>query len=282
MSEMTMFKNLFSKNDVSRHAFAVVTGAGSGIGRAFALEIANRGGEVICADINIITAQQTVDTINTAGGKAFAVQCDVTNLAQVENLAAQADKLLSAPVDLVVNNAGVGAGGDYIGNISIADWKWVMDINLWGVIHGCHVFAPKLRALNRGGIINVASTASFAAAPLMGPYNATKAAVLAISETLSAEMVGTNIRVSALCPTFVKTNITRDGRISGESSRLADLAMKWTGVSAERVVMSTLNALDRGQLYVLPQLDAKMIWRIKRYAPNTYAQSIGALNRFTR
>ena len=277
-----MFKNLFSKNDVSRHAFAVVTGAGSGIGRAFALEIANRGGEVICADINIITAQQTVDTINTAGGKAFAVQCDVTNLAQVENLAAQADKLLSAPVDLVVNNAGVGAGGDYIGNISIADWKWVMDINLWGVIHGCHVFAPKLRALNRGGIINVASTASFAAAPLMGPYNATKAAVLAISETLSAEMVGTNIRVSALCPTFVKTNITRDGRISGESSRLADLAMKWTGVSAERVVMSTLNALDRGQLYVLPQLDAKMIWRIKRYAPNTYAQSIGALNRFTR
>ncbi len=277
-----MFKNLLSKNHVSKHAFAVVTGAGSGIGRAFAIEIAKRGGEVICADINLTTAKQTAETITSSGGKAFAVECDVTELAQVENLAVQAERLLSAPVDLVINNAGVGAGGKPIGDISIDDWKWVVNINLWGVIHGCHVFAPKLRALNRGGIINVASTASFAAAPLMGPYNATKAAVLAISETLSAEMIGTNIRVSALCPTFVQTNITHNGRISEASSRLADLAMKWTGVPADRVAVNTLNALDRGQLYVLPQLDAKMIWRMKRYAPNVYIQSLGALNRFAK
>ncbi len=275
-----MFKKLFSKNDVSKHAFAVVTGAGSGIGQAFALQIAKRGGEVVCADINLITAQKTADTINAAGGKAFAVQCDVTDLAQVENLAVQAEQLLSAPIDLVINNAGVGAGGHRIGEISMDDWKWVMNVNLWGVIHGCHVFAPKLRALGRGGIINVASTASFAAAPLMGPYNATKAAVLAISETLSAEMVGTDIHVSALCPTFVQTNITRDGRIADSSSRLADQLMKWTGIPAERVAVTTLDALDRGQLYVLPQLDARMIWRMKRYAPAIYTQSLGVLNRF--
>lgn len=275
-----MFKKLFSKNDVSKHAFAVVTGAGSGIGQAFALQIAKRGGEVVCADINLITAQKTADTINAAGGKAFAVQCDVTDLTQVENLAVQAEKLLNAPIDLVINNAGVGAGGHRIGDISMDDWKWVMNVNLWGVIHGCHVFAPKLRALGRGGIINVASTASFAAAPLMGPYNATKAAVLAISETLAAEMVGTDIHVSALCPTFVQTNITRDGRIAESSSRLADQLMKWTGIPAERVAVTTLNALDRGQLYVLPQLDARMIWRMKRYAPAMYTQSLGVLNRF--
>ena len=98
MSIFAMFKNFFSRSSVSKYAFAVVTGAGSGIGQAFAIQIAKRGGEVVCADINLVTAQQTANTINAAGGKAFAVQCDVTDLAQVENLAVQAEKLLSAPI----------------------------------------------------------------------------------------------------------------------------------------------------------------------------------------
>jgi NAD(P)-dependent dehydrogenase (short-subunit alcohol dehydrogenase family) len=268
------------KAKVSKNAHAVVTGAGSGIGRAFALELAKRGGEVVCADINLATAQDTVDLISALGGRAFAVQCDVTVLASVENLATQAEALLAKPIDLVINNAGVGAGGQRIGDTPMDDWTWVMNVNLWGVVHGCHVFAPKLRAQGRGGIINVASTASFAAAPLMGPYNATKAAVLALSETLSAEMAGTNITVTALCPTFVQTNITRDGRIAASSSKLADQLMKWTGISADRVAFTTLNALDRGQLYVLPQLDARMIWRMKRLMPSLYTRGAGLISRF--
>jgi short-subunit dehydrogenase len=263
----------------SRHAAAIVTGAGSGIGEAFAHEIAHRGGRVVCSDINSDTAEATASAIRAAGGDATAFGCDVSRLEQVEQLALEAERWLGVPADLVINNAGVGAGGMNIGDIPMDDWHWVMGVNMWGVIHGSHVFAPKLRALGHGGIINVCSTASFAAAPQMGPYNVSKAAVLALSETLAAEMSGTGVTVTALCPTFVKTNITRDGRIAAGKSDFANKLMKWTGISADRVAKTTLNALDRGQLYVLPQLDARTIWRTKRLVPSAYTRGAGLLSR---
>jgi len=269
-----------AKQKTSTQASAVVTGAGSGIGRAFALELAARGGRVICADINLATAQETVDLIAAKGGQAHALRCDVSQLAEVDALADQAEAWLRGPVDLVINNAGVGAGGQLVGDMPMADWQWALGINLWGVVHGCHVFAPRLRALGRGGIINVCSTASFAAAPRMAAYNVSKAAALALSETLSAEMAGTGIAVTALCPTFVKTNIARDGRISEGSSRLAEKIMDLVGFAPERVARTTLDALDKNQLYVLPQFDARMIWRSKRLAPALYARGAGLINRY--
>ena len=271
--------SMLNKKKVSHAAAALVTGAGSGIGEAFALELARRGSQVVCSDINQHTAEQTAQAIRDSGGSALALACDVSRLEQVEQLAVAAGEWLGQAPSLVINNAGVGAGGQPIGDTPMDDWQWVMGVNLWGVIHGCHVFAPKLRALGRGGIINVCSTASFAAAPLMGPYNTSKAAVLALSETLSAEMSGTGIHVTALCPTFVKTNITRDGRIPDSTSQFANSLMKWTGISATRVARTTLDALDRNQLYVLPQLDARTIWRMKRLVPGTYTRGAGLLNR---
>lgn len=270
---------MLRKNKLTHCTSAVVTGAGSGIGAAFALELASRGTRVVCADIKLATAEQTAAAITAAGGQALAVACDVSQLEQVEQLAASAEQWLGHTPEIVINNAGVGAGGQVIGATPMDDWQWVLGVNLWGVIHGCHVFAPKLREHGRGGIINVCSTASFAAAPLMGPYNTSKAAVLALSETLAAEMSGTGIHVAALCPTFVKTNITRDGRISANTSQFANNLLKWTGISAERVARTTLNALDRNQLYVLPQLDARTIWRMKRFVPGTYTRGAGLLNR---
>jgi len=263
----------------SKQSQAVVTGAGSGIGRAFALELVKRGGRVVCADINLASAKETVGLIEAAGGTAWAVKCDVGVLPQVEALAATAEKHFGSPATLVINNAGIGIGGKAIGEVTMADWKFTMDVNLWGVIHGCHVFAPKLRALGRGGIINVASTASFAAAPTMGPYNVTKAGVLALTETLSAEMSGTDIHVTALCPTFVKTNIVKDGRIDGGSADFAAKLIARTGVSPESVVLKTLTALDRNQLYVVPQLEAKAVWAAKRLSPAFYTRGAGLLNR---
>ncbi|MDQ8036388.1 MAG: SDR family NAD(P)-dependent oxidoreductase [Pedobacter sp.] len=271
---------MFGKK-ISKSASAVVTGAGSGIGRAFALELARRGGRVVCADISLVTAEETVRMIEAAGGRALALQCDVSELAAVENLAVKSEQWLGAPANLVINNAGVGVGGKPIGEIPIEDWHWTVGVNMWGVVHGCHVFAPKLRALGQGGIINVCSTASFAAAPTMGPYNLTKAAVLALSETLSAEMAGSGIHVTALCPTFVKTNIVKAGRIPQGSSKMAQRLMEWSGHSAESVAKTTLDALDRNQLYVLPQFDARMIWRLKRYAPVSYSRGSGLLGRLS-
>lgn len=268
------------RNRRSHRARAVVTGAGSGIGRAFALEIAARGGRVVCADIDEARADETVALIERAHpGAAHAFRCDVSRREDVEVLARFAETVFDAPVSLVINNAGVGIGGKHVGDIGFADWEWALGINLWGVVHGCEIFTPLLRAGGGGGIVNVASAAGFAAAPSMAVYNTSKAAVLSLSETMSAELAGTGIAVTVLCPTFVKTNVARDGRITDGSQRLTESLMRWTGFTPERVARTTLDANDRGRLYVLPQLDAQLVWRLKRYFPTQYTQVLGLLDR---
>ncbi|WP_405490151.1 SDR family NAD(P)-dependent oxidoreductase [Nocardia sp. NBC_00511] len=264
----------------SHAAKAVVTGAGSGIGRAFALEIAARGGEVVCADIDKDRADETVRLIESTHGRtAHAVFCDVSRREDVASLALHAELIFGGPPTLVINNAGVGIGGKPVGDIGFGDWEWALGINLWGVVHGCEIFAPQLRAAGRGGIINVASAAGFAAAPGMAAYNVSKAAVVSLSETMAAELSGSGVAVTALCPTFVKTNVVSDGRITSGSSRLADALMRWTGFSPDRVAATTLDAHDRGVLYVLPQLDARVVWHLKRHFPALYTHSLGVLNR---
>ena len=137
---------IFSKKPKPSHnAYAVVTGAGSGIGRSFAMELAKRGGTIVCADINLDAAQETVVLIESqTQGKAFAVQCDVGNKEQVRALAEDAEKLMSHSVTLLINNAGVGLGGKF-DEVSLEDWQWCMHVNLWRVIHGCHYFVPKFK-----------------------------------------------------------------------------------------------------------------------------------------
>lgn len=262
---------------ISYGASAVVTGAGSGIGRAFAQTLAARGSRVVCADIDLGRAQETVEMIG--GGQARAVSCDVTSYEQVSELAKVSENWLGRPADLVINNAGIGTGGLPVGTMSMSDWESTLDINLWGVIYGCQVFTPLLREQRFGGIINVASAASFAAAPMMAAYNVSKAGVLALSETLSAELSGSGVKVTVLCPTFVKTNIVSDGRISGSVSGLAASVMKYTGVSPERIARGTLDAHDRGRFYVVPQLDAKLVWHLKRHTPNPYRWGAGLIGR---
>jgi NAD(P)-dependent dehydrogenase (short-subunit alcohol dehydrogenase family) len=269
----------------SRGADAVITGAGSGIGAAFATELARRGGRVVCSDLDEASARTTADAINDTGGRAMSMRCDVSDLDDVHRLADEPQTWFGGPPTLVINNAGVGAGGLPIGETSLDDWHWVLDVNLWGPIHGCHVFAPILKDAacsgQLGGIINVASAAAFGAAPGMAAYNVSKAGVLSLSETLAAELSGTGVAVTALCPTFVKTNIVEAGRISDRSSQLADRLMRWTGFSAERVARMCLDTLDRGGLYCVPQPDARIGWGIKRFTPTVYTRAVGLTTRVT-
>ncbi|WP_411688551.1 SDR family NAD(P)-dependent oxidoreductase [Acinetobacter indicus] len=268
---------LFAKKvRLSQQAYAVVTGAGSGIGRSFALELARRGGSVICADINLAAAQATAKQIkHQFATAAFALQCDVGVAEQVQQLAEQSEQLLGHPVTLLINNAGVGLGGKF-DEVSLADWQWCMQVNLWGVIHGCHYFVPKLKQQGGGAIINVASAAGYTAAPEMTAYNVSKSSVLALSETLSAELRGANIRINVLCPTLVPTNIMKNGRLPAHYSGLADhLLTHHAFVSCEQVVAQTLNNLDRGELYTIPQPDAKLFWWFKRAAPRLYTKLLG-------
>src|SRR6202011_1999253 len=263
---------------VSHHARAVVTGAGSGIGAAFAIELARRGSRVVCSDINEVAAKRTVSAIADIGGEAVAITCDVTRLDEVVDLAKQSQSWFGAAPTLVINNAGVGSGGAPIGELSIEDWQWVLGINLWGPIHGCHVFAPILRTADPSdaprGIINVASAAAFGAAPGMAAYNVSKAGVLSLSETLAAELSGSAVNVTVLCPTFVKTNIVESGRIPDETTQIATRIMRWTGFSPTKVARICLDAHDRGELYCMPQLEAKIGWNVKRLVPGTYTRGM--------
>ncbi|HXB89778.1 SDR family NAD(P)-dependent oxidoreductase [Mycobacterium sp.] len=272
-------------NKVSHNALAVVTGAGSGIGAAFAVELARRGGRVVCSDINEVAAAKTVSTIIDNGGEAVAITCDVSRFDDVRELAAQSESWLGAAPTLVINNAGVGSGGAPIGELPLDDWQWVLGINLWGPIHGCHVFAPILRSAepsNRPrGIINVASAAAFAAAPSMAAYNVSKAGVLSLSETLAGELSRSAVKVTVLCPTFVKTNIVESGRIAEETTQLATRLTRWIGFSADKVARICLDTHDRGELYCMPQLEAKIGWSVKRLVPGTYTRGMGLVSRVT-
>ena len=266
----------------SHRADAVITGAGSGIGAAFATELARRGGRVLCSDIDLDAATATADTLRSTGTEASAVRCDVTDIDDVYRLADAARSFFDGAPTVVINNAGVGAGGASIGEIDLADWKWVLSVNLWGPIHGCHVFAPILRDAGRpAGIVNVASAAAFGAAPGMAAYNVSKAGTLSLSETLSAELAGTGVTVTALCPTFVKTNIVSAGRISESSTHLADSLMRWIGFSPDRVARTCLDTLDRGGLYCMPQPEARIGWGIKRFTPTVYTRAAGLITRVT-
>ncbi len=185
----------------------VVTGAGSGIGRALALGYAARGSKIVVADIQDDARDETVALLEAGGTEAIGVKVDVSSADSVEALAAATiDRF--GEVHVVCNNAGVGGGG-LIKDQQLVDWKWVIDVNLWGVIHGVHFFLPHLRAAEEAHIMATSSVAGLTSTPGLGPYNAAKFGVVGLMETLFHEMErdDSNVGVSVLCPGVVRTNI---------------------------------------------------------------------------
>src|SRR5439155_24293556 len=230
-------------------------------------DLARRGAKVLCADIDEAAAQATAGEI---GGGAVAARCDVARLEDVEALAARADRDLGG-VDVVINNAGVAVGG-MVGEIPIDDWRWIVGVNLWGVVYGCHVFTPRLKKQGRGHILNVASAAGLLAAPAMAPYNATKSAVIALSETLRAELFGTGVGVTVLCPTFFTTNIHKTARGTDPTMQtMVAKMMKASKIQAADVARIALDTCAADGLYALPHADGRWLWRLKRAAPAGFA-----------
>jgi len=253
-----------------------ITGAAGGFGRAVALDLAARGGRLALGDIDEVGLAETARLVESKGGEARTLACDVRDADQVEALAALADDAFGG-IDIAVNNAGVAVAGP-VGDVSLEDWKWQIDINLWGVIYSCHSVVPRMKRQGSGWILNVASLAGIASAPTMAPYNVTKAGVISLSETLAGELHGTDVHVSALCPSFFRTNIHEAARtsmpeIKAQTSKLVTEA-KW---SAEEIAEIALAGLERGQLYILPQPDAKGLWRVKRLLGNRFYGMLGSV-----
>jgi NAD(P)-dependent dehydrogenase (short-subunit alcohol dehydrogenase family) len=250
---------------------AYITGAASGIGRALALELAPRGARMVLCDLNLAGAEETAHLVSRAGGKAIATVCDVGVLEDVIRVADLAERELG-PVDFCANNAGIVVAGN-IGELPIEAWRKIVDVNLWGVIHGAHVFTPRFKSRRRGKFLNVSSIAAFLSTPETAPYNVTKSAVLSLSETMSAELGKFGIDTTVLCPSAVRTAIF-DGLEEGAvHKKLAQLQARSRGPrDASEVARITLRAVDRGELYVLPQGDAKALWLLKRLVPGLYTR----------
>jgi NAD(P)-dependent dehydrogenase (short-subunit alcohol dehydrogenase family) len=258
-------------------ARAVVTGAGSGFGRAVSLELATRGARVLCSDVDEALARETAELVGRRGAEAHAMKVDVTQPDEIEAMARKAEELWGG-TDVLVNNAGIAVVGEFE-KIPLDKWKLQIDINLNGVIYGCHHFVPQMRKNVEGGyILNVASAAGIAALPTMSPYNVTKAGVIALSETLHVELAPARIHVTALCPTFFRTNIhTRAQAFGGDTDEKTDKLVTQAKWSAEEIAVIALDGMLAEQLYVIPQLDGRIVWRAKRLLGGSFHRGLGYL-----
>ena len=254
---------------------AVVTGAASGMGRAFAERFGALGMNVVLADVEEPRLNEVAGNMRESGSNVLPVVTDVGSEASIDSLAAKAFDTFGA-VHVLCNNAGVGGGGP-MHELTTKDWKWVLDVNLWGVIHGIRAFLPTmLESGEEGHIVNTASMAGMISGPMMGPYNATKFAVVAISETLAAEMalVGSQIGVSVLCPGFVNTDImdsarNRPAELAGRQyegdpeQRAAFKALLESGRQPHEVALMVEDAIRNRRPYIftdrqfLPPLEAR-------------------------
>lgn len=200
-------------------AVVVVTGAGSGIGRATALRYAGLGATVIATDIDEVAAKSTAEDCKAIGVKAHSYVCDVADPEAVKSLKAEVGQ-----VDILVNNAGVGVGGAFL-DTTEDDWTWLRSINLDGVIHGCRTFGAAMVAQGHGQIANIASGAGYLPNRRMATYCATKAAVVMFSRCLRADLARHNVGVCVVCPGVINTPILQHTRLRGsvvnEKDRLA-------------------------------------------------------------
>ncbi len=256
----------------------VITGAGSGLGRTLAVDFAKMRWRVAVSDMIQSRIDETVDAVNDAGGEGFGVLCDVSKFDDVEKLAEKAISKWDG-VDIIVNNAGVPAVG-HMEKVPLHDWQWIIDINLMGVIYGCRTFLPIFKRQGAGHIVNIASAAGIVSLAEMGPYNVTKAGVISLSETLRMELSGQNIGVTAVTPTFFRTNLMDQARYTDDHQLVrAEAFFEKSYCDVNHVSKKVMKAIGKNQLYVLPQFDARFYWRFKRFAPQKFFDFMGLLYR---
>ena len=252
----------------------VITGAGSGIGRETALAFGRRGALVLCTDINAEAAASTASIIIREGGDALSRKCDVSNTRSMEALANYVEKELGAP-DILINNAGIGLSGSLL-DTSVKDWQQVLGVNLWGVIHGCRLFARQMVDNGKAGhIVNVASAAAFLPSRMLPAYATSKSAVLMFSECLRAEMAEHNIGVSAICPGIIDTPITRSTRFVGvadeeQSRRREDAAKLYQrrAYTPDRVAQAIVEAVQNNRAVVPVSPEARGMQWLGRFTPS--------------
>jgi len=252
--------------DLSKRV-AVVTGAASGIGYALAERFADEGMRVVLADVEEKALAMASEKLAARGAAALAVRTDVANPADVQALA-EATLARFGAVHVLCNNAGVGGDVAPVWELPLESWRWVLDVNFWGVVHGVRTFVPiMLRQDSEGHIVNTASMAGHLSMPLLGPYHATKFAVVSLTESLHYELALANakLKASVLCPGFVRTNIMESERNRpahlrtavppaevSQALRSAFQSVVAAGIAPSVVAERVLEAIREERFYVFP------------------------------
>lgn len=255
----------------------VVTGAGSGIGRATALAFARAGARVAACDVD----QTRLDALATElGDRALVIRkVDVADRKQMGAFAGAVHALVSA-ADVVVNNAGVAVSGTFL-DTSLDDWEWLLGINLRGVVHGCHFFVPRMVDRRTGHVVNISSILGIYPAPNVSAYVASKFAVLGFSQSLRAELEPHKIGVTAICPGMIATAIVADGRMAGAFSQRKPKVVEQfkKGTPPERVAQTILDAVRTNPAVRTVGRDAWTIHQLIKLAPGAVQRLGNSLQR---
>ena len=257
---------------------AVITGAGSGIGRALAVQLAERGCVLTVADISADGLQETRKLVEAAGAVCSTHIVDVADRATVEEFAAAVVDEHGA-VHLLVNNAGVTLV-DWAEHVSYDDLEWIMNINFWGVVYGTKSFLPYMREVDEAHIVNVSSLFGLVSMPLQSAYNASKFAVRGFTEALKMELAGSHIGVSCVHPGGIKTGIGRNSRVSEEALSVPKEELiaefeKAARTTPEKAAAVIIRGIEKNKRRVLIGGDARFVDLVARFLPGSYEKILG-------
>ena len=250
-----------------------ITGAGSGFGEALALRYSDAGYRVAVTDIDVARAATVLEQIRQRGGAGFSQALDVSSGSDWDSFY---QRVLTewGGLEILVNNAGVAAAGR-LEDTPIDDWKWVLDIDLMGVIRGCHRFLPIMREQQKGHLVNIASFAGLASVPEVSAYVVAKSAVVALSEQLRVDLDGSGVGVTLVCPAYVQTRLMETFRSQDEQHQLnVERWMRRSSITAEQVAGQVYEAVENGKFLVLTHKETRWYWRMKRWFPERYYRTM--------
>ncbi len=247
----------------------LITGAASGLGKALALAYAEKGGRIALVDVNEARGRETLAAVQTLGAQGFFHQADVRSSDCFEQLLAEVTQRWGG-LDVLINNAGVAAHGA-IDEAPIVDWQWILDINLMAVVRACRTFVPLFKAQGHGTIINIASMAGLLHSADMGSYSVSKAGVVALSETLYAELRMLGIKVSVVCPGFFQTNLIESLRSPDPAAEsLVKKLLTLSRIDADDIAAIIVRKAAAGTFMILPHAIYRPLWLLKRWFPSLY------------
>lgn len=248
-------------------ARVAVTGAGSGIGRATSLACARAGAKVVGIDIDAAEAKATAEACGRLGPDSVAYTCDVGDYDAVLALAERIEAE-HGPVDVLVNNAGVGVAGPFLDN-SIEDWRWLRSVNIDGMVHGAHAFGRSMVQRRRGHVVNLGSMAGYMPHGSLAAYCTSKAAVIMFSQCLRADWSRHGVGVSAVCPGVIDTPIPANTRMVGAMADKRDQAIRAFshGHSPDAVAKAIIGAVEHNRELVPVGVESSVAYRVLRFAP---------------